>query len=376
MKISKQAWLTTVIAAGALTIGVLGMSGEAQAGYKGSVYVAGMGGHFAKADVEIDPAKSQPIQLNGLSKVDIGDKDSHPVHDARIDSTNKNNMFWSTYKIDKKTSKVHVGKTDLTTGKVTLDVGVDVPEKATNTGAMYCASAQNKDKFIPISMTSLGYIDVFNKSDLQRTQRIFLEGTDGDIGKPYKFYHGVNSPDNKRLIIAANEADQPHGKTIGKLHLIAMDLDEFVNGKVKVLNKVVLPGAESKTVSFRMTFSPDGKMLAASGADRMWLLDGSTFEVLDTEMMDGLEQNHDAMFTPDGKYVIATSRTKQANPDCADPKNPKEGEFVMDGTLKLYDVAAKKWVGDSTSVCGACHKKEGIKEHAVLCGLDANLDTI
>jgi len=44
----------------------------------------------------------------------------------------------------------------------------------------------------------------------------------------------------------------------------------------------------------------------------------------------------------------------------------------MDGHLKLYDVEAKKWVGTSTSVCLACHNKEGLDVHAVLCGLDAN----
>lgn len=376
MKISKQAWLTTVIAAGTLALG-LGMSTNAQANaYKATIYVAGMGGHFAKADVAIDPSKAQPIQLNGLSKVDIGSRADHPVHDPRIDSNDKNTMFWSTYKIDKETGKAHVGKTDLTTGKVILDVGADVPAEATKNGSLYCGSGQSNDKYIPISMTSLGYIDVFNKSDLALDKRIFLEGTEADIGKPYKFYHGVNSPDMKRLVIAVNEADQPHGKTIGKTHFVSVDMDEFVKGNVKAINKAVIPGAESNTIAFRMTFSADGKMLAASGADRMWVLDGNTFEVLDTEMMGDLEQNHDAMFTPDGKYIIATSRTKQPGPECADPKKPKEGEFTMDGELKLYDVAAKTWVGQGTSVCIACHKDAGVTEHAILCGLDANFESI
>lgn len=44
----------------------------------------------------------------------------------------------------------------------------------------------------------------------------------------------------------------------------------------------------------------------------------------------------------------------------------------MDGHLKLYDVAAGKFIGQSTSACLACHNEEGLDAHAVLCGLDAN----
>jgi len=70
--------------------------------------------------------------------------------------------------------------------------------------------------------------------------------------------------------------------------------------------------------------------------------------------------------------VIATSRTKSPNPDCKVPTKPADGEWTMDGQLKLYDVAAKKFVGKATSTCLACHDKElgPAAAHAVLCGLD------
>jgi hypothetical protein len=44
----------------------------------------------------------------------------------------------------------------------------------------------------------------------------------------------------------------------------------------------------------------------------------------------------------------------------------------MDGHLKIYDVAAKKFIGEPTSVCLTCHDEQGVEEHAILCGLDAN----
>ena len=87
--------------------------------YNGTLYVAGMGGHFAVADVTIDPNKTDaPITVNDIDMLDIGGK-GYPTHDARIDAKDKNTMYWSTYKLDtwkekgKKGGKLHVGKSDL-----------------------------------------------------------------------------------------------------------------------------------------------------------------------------------------------------------------------------------------------------------------------
>src|SRR5512143_743757 len=61
--------------------------------YTGTVYVAGMGGHFAKADVTIDPAnENEPVKINNLDRIIIGDSKTHPTHDARIDSNDPNIM--------------------------------------------------------------------------------------------------------------------------------------------------------------------------------------------------------------------------------------------------------------------------------------------
>ena len=377
MKISSKTWRSTVVA-GTVALGLgLGAQADAADSYKATFYVAGMGGHFAKAEVTIDPAQETPIKLHALTKVDIGDRASHPTHDARIDVNDRNVMFWSTYQVDAATNKLHVGKTDLKTGKKIMDVDVDVPAEATKTKSMYCASGQSADYFLPISMAHRGYIDVFSKSDLKRTQRIFLEGTDADIKKPYKFYHGINSPDMKKLLVSINEADTDHGTTIGKLHLVTLDLPALTNGQVKVLGKGLATGVEKKTVSFRQYYSNDGKLIANSGGDRLFLIDADSLGVIDAEMMGALgEENHDAIFTPDDNYVIATARTKVVQAGCKDPQNPGPDEFLMDGTLRLYDVKAKKFIGKSTSVCLACHDKEGLGEHAVLCGLDANWSNI
>jgi hypothetical protein len=387
MKVSKRLLVGSLLT-GAFALGVIGLNmpeavsamGNKPAAekapmagktYNTTVYVAGMGGHFAKAVATIDPAADQPIKVSSLTKVDIGERPDHPTHDARIDNNDRNTMFWSTYKIDKEVNGVHVGKTDLRTGEIIQDMVVDVPALATNTKSMYCASGQTKDHYIAISMTSKAYIDVFQKSDLKRVQRIFLEGTEGDIGSPYKFYHGNTNWAMDKLIIIANDADKDHGKTSGKVHLVEFDANELVKGNIKVLQRKTIAGTP-KTVTFRAYYSQDDSMIAASGGDVMFVLNAKDLSVIDTEPVSSIDHNHDAIFTPDGKYIIATSRWKQAGPECEDPKAPKAGEFTMDGVLKLYDVGAKRFVGEHTSVCLSCHTDEGVEQHAILCGLDAN----
>lgn len=376
MRISKKALMSTVVT-GTVTLGLLAVGSSSFAEkYDVTFYVAGMGGHFAKADVAIDTSKADaPLRLKKLDKIDIGTRVTHPVHDARIDKKDPNSMYWSTYKIDKSDELsnievAHVGKTSLTTGEVVMDVLVDMPKEATKTGSLYCASAQTEDYFLPISMANKGYIDVFQKSDLKRVQRIMLEGTEGDIGKPYKFYHGTNSPDFKKLFITINEAETPHGETVGKMHLLELDMDKALKGEVKVNKKGMATGT-GKFISFRQYYSPNGQLIANSGGNAMLLIDANTLEVIDHEPMQNLEENHDAIFTPDGKYIIATSRSKAVLPDCENPEKPGPDEYIMDGRLKLYDVAAKKFIGESISVCTACHQTEGVEEHAVLCGIDA-----
>jgi len=382
MKISKKTWLKTMVA-GALALGVASAAPSQAAEYSGTAYVAGMGGHFAVADFTVDTESNKPITINSLDKMDIGTGTTHPTHDARIDYMDRNTMYWSTYKLDKEDPehRTHVGKSDLKTGEVIVDVPVKTPAGVLNTGKNYCASGQTKDYYMPITMTKPGYITVVRKKDMKVMHQVFLEGTDADIKKGYKYMHGVTSPDMKEFFITMNESDSPansksYGTTIGKMHMVVLDTAALEKGKVKVLRKGVADGNFKKTISFRQYYSPDGSMIANATGDILFLIDAKSLKVLDAETVGPLEQLHDAIFTPDSKYVIATSRSKNVFPDCADPLHPKPDEFLMDGHLKLYNVAEKKFTGKSTSTCLACHDEMlGRGEdavHAVLCGLDVN----
>lgn len=332
--------------------------------YTGTIYVAGHGGHFAKADVSIDPNNAQdPIKVNKLDRIIIGDKTTHQTHDARIDAEDKNLMFWSTYKLDPN-NKVHVGKSDLKTGNVIKDVALDIDARTKGPAPLYCGSGQTKNSFIPVIMATEAYIDVFDKKDLQHKHRVFLN----ELGyKPggYLFFHGTNTPDMKGFIVAVNLAE--NGKPSGKIDLLMLDLKELENGKVKVLAKNTITGEPGKTITFRETFSKDGKYLLQSGGDRFFLVDAKTLKLIDEEMMT-LGENHDAMPLPDGKYALITLRQ-------ALKIGIEEGtKTITDGTVQVYDMTAKKLIGKPVSVCDSCHAGMAIKESAILCGLDGNFN--
>jgi hypothetical protein len=328
------------------------------------MYVAGMGGHFAVADVTIDPSNAaNPIKVNSLEMLDIGGK-THPTHDARIDAKDRNTMFWSTYKLDP-AGNLHVGKSDLKTGSVLKDTALPADKRAVWTGANYCASGQSEKSFIPVSMANEGYLDIIDKQTMELKHRVFLSDLGIKAGET-TFAHGINSPDMKQFLLTVNLSPDGHTKFNGNTKLVLLDMAELEKGKIKKLAEGTITGkpkdASGGTITFRQYFSEDGSKIFQSGADRAWVIDAKTLKVLDTiTPLPG--ENHDIIPTPDGKYAVLTLREKTEA--CVDEKS-------MDGTLLLYDVEAKKVVGKSASVCLACHTKEGAPTNAVLCGLDAN----
>ena len=338
--------------------------------YNGTLYVAGMGGHFSVADVTIDPNNTAaPIAVHSTEMLDIGGA-GYPTHDARIDVNDKNTMYWSTYKLDTwkdkgaKGGNLHVGKSNLKTGEVIADVAFPAPERAVWTGANYCASGQTATSFMPVSMANEGYIDVYDKATMKLNHRIFLDDLGIKAGET-TFAHGTNTPDMKKFLLTVNETPTGFTKWTGNTRLVYLDMAALEKGKLVKLQEAVITGkpkdASGGTITFRQYFSQDGKHLFQSGADRAYLIDAATLKVLD-EITPLPGEAHDMMPTPDGKYAVITLREKAKD---------FEGNDSVDGTLLLYDIEARKTVGSTSSVCFSCHKGEGIGK-AILCGLDAN----
>jgi hypothetical protein len=198
---------------------------------------------------------------------------------------------------------------------------------------------------------------VYDKKDLTLKHRIFLDKL--GYKDNYLFFHGTNSPDLTKFEVVINQTT--NGKPNGKVDVLLLDLPALERGKVKLLKKRTLTGEPGKTLTFRQYFTPDGKYILQSAADRFWLLDAKSLKLLDEEMVDG--QNHDAIGTPDSKYAILTLRKKIEN---------DEGEIITDGMIQLYDIKKKRVVGKPVSTCYTCHRKLDVQGNAILCGLDAN----
>jgi hypothetical protein len=332
--------------------------------YSGTVYVAGMGGHFAAVDLTVDPNDmAHPIKVNGLDRVVVGPKDTYPVHDARIDVNDRDVTYWSTYKLDPK-GNLHSGKSNLKTGDVLMDVVVPKPDRVNKdqAGANYCGSGQSKSSYIPLSMANEGYLDIRDKKTMDLKHRIFMS----ELGyKPgtYTFIHGTNTPDMKKFLLTFNVTPAGYKGWIGKTKLIMLDMAALEQGKIKRLAEGELTGTPGKTITFRQSFTPDGKYILQAAADRAYLIDAATLKPLD-EITEIGGESHDLIPTPDSKYALLTLREKAKD---------KEGDTLVDGVLQLYDIDNRKIVGKTASVCQACHSGMGLSlKNATLCGMDAN----
>lgn len=335
--------------------------------YSVRLYIGGMGGHFAKVDAIIDPNNpEEPLKIDSLERVVIGTKETHALHDPRIDVNNGNNLFWSTIALDPE-GKMHVGKSDLKTGKVIKDAAL-IPDKRSpgSKPPVYCASGQTKKYYMPVFMGTEGYVDVIDKKTLQLKHRVFVS----DLGyKPeaYTTVHGTNSSDMKKFLVTINLAEG--GKSNGKVDFILVDLPSLEKGKWKVIAKNTLSGEPEKTISFRQYFASNGKYIYQAGGDRLWVIDAATLKLVDEKMVEG--QMHDAMPSPDGKYALLTIRNSTAALDAQG--NSISGKTITDGALKLYDFQARKITGKAVSTCQTCHKNLGLGDkNAVFCGIAGN----
>jgi hypothetical protein len=89
----------------------------------------------------------------------------YKLHDVRLDGNGM--LYWSTFNTDA-ANKLHYGKIDLKTGNVVKDFAIDADQRAImpkpkangDRGSFYCASGLSKTAYMPMTMTSEGYITV------------------------------------------------------------------------------------------------------------------------------------------------------------------------------------------------------------------------
>lgn len=356
-----------VVLIGFVTVWLTGprVIGGAEKAYQGTLYLAGMGGHIAKAEVRIDPAQPEPITILNLGRLTLASdpavaKKAYAVHDMRIDHA-KNVMFWSAFVTDG--TSVRAGKVDLATGDVIADTQFPKDARTTAQGPMYCGSGQTKDKFLPVMMGYEGYIDVVDKGTMKLEKRVFFDHP--KIPRSYVWAHGVSSPDGKEFALWMSLADTPgkfpREKEARHLVLI-LDQPSLVGGEIKVLREATLKSDPKSGVLFRGNYTSDGRQLLLSGRDRFWVLDAKTLKVSAETMNAAGWENHDIQPLPGDRYALLTQRV---------PIEIEPGKKVMDGQIELYDLTRKAKVGNAVSVCQACHKNVGLKTASVMCGIES-----
>ncbi len=337
--------------------------------YEGTLYVAGMGGHFAEAKVRIDPSKQEPIEVISLDRIKLHqDKDTmikkYPNMEATIDPQT-NTLFWAAAVEDN--GKVHVGKVDLSTGRVVADVTVD-KDASFQKGPMYCAATQTAGEYLPVFMGYPGYIDIFDKETMAHKRRVYLDHP--EITKDYTWAHAMASPDGKHVYLWMGESapgkagDFPRDNP--NTLIFKLDTAALLNGEIKILQKAVVTGDAKNTAAFRGRFTPDGKYLFVAARDRAFLLDAETLKEVDVEMVPQGWEAHDVKPTPDGRYALVTLRVP------VDVQVNGKTEQGLDGMVQLYDLDKKQLVGKPVSTCMSCHQREqaGVVK-AALCGIDA-----
>ncbi len=354
-----------------LTISAISYGNKPTGDYAGRIFVAGHGGHIADANVVIDPSDNEnPIKIpkyavwtgNKLHMIQLGPASDHAIHDVRVDSEDPDTIFWSTYLSPK--PYVIVGKADSKTNKWIAEKRYDLPKEVLEFGAttkktLYCGSGQSAKYYMPIFMGYPGFIDVIDKETLDLKHRVML-ADNPDLPVNYKFTHGVNSPDNKHMYIVMNDADKPHGSPSGKQHFIVLDMAALEKGELKIVKRSTAD-FPSGTITFRADYTPDGKYIFQSARTRALVLDAETLKVVsDTPVPEGME-THDVMSTPDGKYGIASFRV---------PIEGNDGKVVKDGQIALLDVENDRFIGNPVSTCRQCHEKN--EKHGPLTwGFDA-----
>lgn len=339
---------------------------EPKGAYKGRIFVVGMGGHISDVNVSIDPTDTEnPIKIpkyaiwtgDKLHMIAMGPDGTHGSHDVRVDNKDKTIAYWSAF--EGKKNKVLVGKVNLTTNSWVAEKALDVPKEVldffkevmkTSPGTFYCGSGQTPDYFLPVWMGYPPFIDVIDKKTLELKHRVFLKGP--DFPANIKFTHGVNSPDFKYMFVVQGEAKAPFGDLTGVTYFYLLDMDALTKGELKVVKKATYNGALS-TVTFRGTYTPDGKYILQSARDRGLIIDADTLEVVREVSTEGLPEEteiHDIIATPDNKYGIMTLRLKTEY-------GAEEGKKSMDGQIQLFDIASGKKIGKPLSICKHCHVK-------------------
>ncbi|MBW6521685.1 MAG: WD40 repeat domain-containing protein [Desulfoarculaceae bacterium] len=280
--------------------------------YKGTFYSATRGGHMVFTDITIDPNRDM-VSGSIAGRLEIPNNESA---DAIQMSQDKKYIFYPTWD---ESMLYTIDIQDRKNPKVLAETKI-FPE-----ATKHCGSQIGADGKMYLSSMALGDVHTVDVSDP-------LEPKLMDRGYKTTYLCNVQSLTGDRILTTDMKDHKLYlydTKTAKQLKELKPGGDEFLH---------------------RGQLSPDGKTLYQSStgslgdgvhSGRIYEVDTDTLKVKDTIVVGANYDMHDAITTPDGKYLIAAAR-----------RTPQP-QF-MDSEYVVVNLETKKTIG-TVSMCAGCH---------------------
>ena len=306
--------------------------------YKGTFYSAGRGGHMVFTNLTIDPNREM---VSGATVGRLPMPNNEQADAIQMSADNKY-IFYPTW------DQSMLYTIDI---QNRLNPKVVAETKFSADATRYCGSQIGPDGKLYFSSMGQGDIQKFDISNPLKPKLM-------DRNYKATYLCNVKVPADGNTVITTDMKDHKmytyDVKTGKKLNELKPGGDEFLH---------------------RGEFSPDGKTIYQSStgslgsgvhSGRVYAVDAKTLKVKETYVIGANYDAHDAIATPDNKYLIVAARRTPA-------KEFKDSEYVV------INLETKKTIG-TISMCAGCHGASGVnpavsKDREVfVCGIQVAWD--
>lgn len=335
-----MSWKKSVLM-GLLVLGALclGRTVQAADGLKGTVYIAGHGGHLAVVDL----ATLRPptdVEKDRIVLTEAGSEMEGKVAGQNFEAIKTGGGSHGSAIIN---GKLYAG---LLNGKVVVvDLKTRKREKTLQVGQKFCDAVLGPGGNIYFEDMADGNVYIFDPKKMKTVDKVPIGAAVCSI----TWTNGVKT---------AYVSDMP----VGVVHVVDWKTK-------KVVKDIKDPGM---TFIHQMRMAPDGRHLWVAAANefgpglsartqkpQIVIIDTKTDAVVDHIVMPDDMSLHDVKFTPDGKTALIAART-----------------YGDDSVLALMDMKSRE-IKKRVSVCASCHKPLGLtvsidKGSPLLCGMAIN----
>jgi len=335
MNVKRTVALAASLAGAALLL-VASVRVDAASGMKGTVYVAGHGGHLAIVDLAtlkapVDPDKDRIVITEAGSEME-GKVAGMDMEEAKKGGGSHGSAF-----ID---GKLYVG---LLNGKVVVyDTATGKKSAPMDVGKKFCDAAQGPDGNIYFEDMADGNVYVWDPQKQKTVDTM-------PVGKAVCGIAWTKSQDK------AYVADMVQGSIFVIDWKTKKTIKQIKDPGMTFIHQIrMAPNQRDLWVSAANEYGPG--LAARTQKTQVVVIDTTKDKVTGHIIMPPDINLHDVKFTPDGSTALLAGRT-----------------YGDDSILALMDVKTHK-IGKRVSLCAACHKAAGVtvtidKGSPLLCGM-------